>query len=272
MIGFFRTVYAAIDAFLDNDGTALAGYIAFSVLLGVFPFVILASNAATLLLGDAQGQDAVDLLFNSAPEHVAKTLEPVMQSVIAGSSGGVLTISALAALWFSSNAFEAIRTGFDRAYGKPSHGWLFGRLTSIFCVFFAVIVTLFLSVAIILGPILIAVVEANFAITVPPVTFVVRYTAGLIVFCIFLLFLHAVLPGNRLPIRKTLPGVAATALIWIVTATGFSAYLSFAPTYASTYGALAGVAITLIFFNITAMSVLFGAELNVALNKRKGQG
>ena len=272
MIGGFRTLYRAVDSFLDNDGMALAGYVAFSVLLGLFPFAILASNVATLFLGDAQGQSAIDLLFRSTPDHVAKTLEPVMRSVIAGSSGGVLTLSALAALWFSSNAFEALRTGFDRAYGLPGRKWYLGRLTSILCVFFSVFVTLFLGVAIIFGPILIELVETRLNLTVPPVIFAVRYSAGLFVFVIFLTFLHKVLPRRSLPLAKLLPGVLATTLIWIVIASGFSAYLAYAPSYASTYGALAGVAITLIFFNITAISVLFGAELNVALDGRKGQG
>ncbi len=261
-------VARAIRAFLDDDGTALAGHIAFSTLLGVFPFIILASNIAALILGPDRGQTAIDQLFIYAPEHVAKTIEPVLQGVIAGSGGGVLTLSALAALWFSSNAFEALRTGFDRSYRGQSHSWYVGRLISILCVVCSAFVALVLGVTIILGPLLIDVVEANLNIDIPGITGLLRYATGLFVFVMFLLFLHRVLPKHGLRFRQLLPGVLTTTFIWLVAATVFSIYLRYSPTYVSTYGALAGVVITLMFFYITALSVLFGASLNAVLRGR----
>ena len=271
MTAIFRIVWDAAASFADDDGSALAGHIAFSTLLGLFPFVILASNIAALVLGEDRGAEAIDQLFLYAPEHIAKTLEPVLRGVLQGSSGSLLTLSAMIAVWFSSNAFEALRTGFDRAYGGSSHGWFAGRIRSIFSVFIAVIVALVLSVTIILGPLLINVLEATLAIELPWVTVLVRYGAGLTVFGIFLLFLHRTLPGHGLRIGALVPGVVVSALIWVVAATGFSIYLAYTPTYASTYGALAGVVITLMFFYITAMAVLFGAELNAVLERqRKG--
>ena len=65
------------------------------------------------------------------------------------------------------------------------------------------------------------------------------------------------------------PGVLTTAGIWLVAATGFSIYLGYTPTYATTYGTLAGVVITLVFFYITGMAIIFGAEVNAVLNRRR---
>ena len=46
---------------------------------------------------------------------------------------------------------------------------------------------------------------------------------------------------------------------------GFSVYLAYAPDYAVTYGAFAGVIVTLLFFYLTGAAVIFGAEVNAAL-------
>jgi len=58
-------------------------------------------------------------------------------------------------------------------------------------------------------------------------------------------------------------------LIWIVAATGLSIYLAYAPSYTVTYGTLAGVIVTLLFFYLTGVALIFGAEVNAAVNERR---
>lgn len=261
----------AVYAFSEDDGNALAGHVAFSTLMGIFPFVILASNVGAILFGVNRGAEAVDQLFTYAPEHVARTLEPVLRGVLEGSGGGVLTLSALAALWFSSNAFEALRTGFDRAYQGARYAWWTGRLISLLCVVVTIIVSLVLGGTIVLAPLIFSIVESRLDILVPPGAGVARYVLGTAVFIVYMLFLHRILPRHKARVSELLPGVVATSVIWIFAASAFSVYIGLTPSYSSTYGALAGVAITLMFFYITAISVLFGAALNaVLLGRQKG--
>ncbi len=266
MIKAIAVLYEAFWEFKQDDGPALAGYIAFSGLLGVFPFIILTTNVAALALGAGQSQQAVDALFEYAPPHVAQTLEPVLLDVLRGASGGLLTISALAAIWFSSNAFEAIRTSFDRAYNvdRP-RGWLKGRLISIACVFFGTFASILLGFLIVLGPLVIQIVEGFFGLTIPFIAEVGRYFFGLLVFVSFVTMLHFVLPRHRIPFRRLWIGVIVSTLIWLAAATGFSIYLGYTPTYVSTYGTLAGVMITLVFLYITGMAIIYGAEVNAVL-------
>lgn len=266
MIKWLRLAVRAYDSFQDDDGMALAGHMAFSALLGLFPFVILVSNIAAVAIGPDLSQEAIDALFIYAPDHVAQTLEPVLRDVLKGAGGSLLTVSALAALWFSSNAVEAVRTGFDRAYNaKKRHHWLVGRLISVCAVLLGLIVSITLGVVIVLGPLLLSVAESWLNIKISAATVLLRYGIGLTVFVLYLLFLHSVLPRHRLPVRKLWPGVLVSTIIWLTAATGFSIYLGYTPTYASTYGTLAGVVITLVFFYITGMAFIFGAEVNAVL-------
>ena len=267
MIRFFRLLVQAYSAFERDDGVALAGYIAYSALLGFFPFLILAANLGTLFVGQGESDAMVEALFEFAPTHVAQTLESVLRDVLEGVSGGLLTVSALAALYFSSNAIEAIRLAFDRAYdGVERRRFVHRRLVAMACVLVGIAVAMVLGVTIVFGPLLIQLVEAWVGSPVPQATEVIRLCLGVLVFILYLMLLHRALPARSLPIRSLWPGVLLSTFIWLAAAGGFSFYLSQFNTYASTYGTLAGVVITLMFFYISGLAVIFGAEVNAVLN------
>jgi membrane protein len=53
--------------------------------------------------------------------------------------------------------------------------------------------------------------------------------------------------------------------MWTLGAVAFSVYLSYAPSYTVTYGAFAGVIVTLLFFYLTGAAIIIGAEVNATL-------
>lgn len=268
MMAAARILLRAYRAFVEDDGTAIAAYIAFSALLGLFPFLILAANLGALFVGPREAEQLIEALFTYAPPHVAQTLEPVVADVLAGADGGLLTISALAALWFSSNAIEALRTAFERAYDiSCPWGFATGRAIAFACVAVGVMVAIILSVTIVFGPLLIQTIESFAGIDLPGVLGPLRIALGLTVFTSYLFILHRILPRHGLSARALLPGVLLTTVIWIAAATAFSIYLGYTPTYATTYGALAGVVISLMFFYITGLAIIFGAEVNAVMAK-----
>jgi membrane protein len=76
-----------------------------------------------------------------------------------------------------------------------------------------------------------------------------------------------VLPARSLGARRLWPGVLVTTFLWMAAAWAFSVYLSATPTYTVTYGTLAGVIITLMFFYLTGAVIIFGAEVNAAMHR-----
>jgi membrane protein len=89
-----------------------------------------------------------------------------------------------------------------------------------------------------------------------------RYALGALVLALGLMGLHRWLPSHRLPLRALLPGVLLTLALWLVGASLFSLYLGTVADYSVTYGSLAGVAITLLFFYLTGTLFILGAEYN----------
>ena len=265
---FCRVIWVATDRFNRNDGSAMAGFIAFSGLLSLFPFLIFAATLTGIWVGSDRSDSIIEALFDIAPEHVALTLSPVVEDVLSRQSGEVLTLSALFAIWVASSAVEAFRIAFDRAYAVPDpRSFIENRALAILLVFIGAVVAALLGVSILFSPLILRFLQQVLMVPVPEITKYFTYGFGVLVFVVFLLMMHRMLPGRRVKGSRLWPGVVISTVLWVSAASGFSIYLSFTPTYTVTYGTLAGVIITLMFFYITGAAIIFGAEVNAALNQ-----
>ena len=65
------------------------------------------------------------------------------------------------------------------------------------------------------------------------------------------------------------PGAIVGVVAWIVASAGFFFYVSNFSSYSATYGAFAAVVILLVWLWLTNMVLLFGAELNAAIDLRR---
>ena len=265
---FLSALWVAFDRFNRNDGSPMAGYIAFSGILSIFPFLIFAATLTGILFGGDQSENIIESIFRIAPEDVAQTLEPVAIEVLNKQSGEVLTIAFIFALWVASSAVEAFRIAFDRAYAVPDpRGMIENRLLAILLVFIGAFVAALLGVSIVFSPLIVRFLEEVLLFRVPLIASYLTYIFGVLVFIGFLLVMHRVLPGRHVKTSRLWPGVIVTTILWVSAASAFSIYLSFTPTYTVTYGTLAGVIITLMFFYLTGLTIIFGAEVNAALNQ-----
>lgn len=261
-------LWEALMGFNRNDGSAMAGYIAFTGLLSLFPFLIFAATLIGIMVGDDQVDQIIDALFGIAPEHVAKTIEPVVKEVLNKQSSEVLTLSALFAVYVASNAIEALRYAFDRAYQVDDpRGIIANRFMAIGLVFIGAIVSALLGISILFSPILFSLFERYTGVPLPPSAGYISYGLGIVVFMGYLFMMHWALPGRKMRGTRMVPGVLVTTVIWIIAALGFSIYLSMTPTYTVTYGTLAGVIITLMFFYLTGATIIYGAEVNAAIDR-----
>ena len=146
--------------FVRDQGSVLSGNIAYSLMLAVFPFLIFATALTGFFVGPEGTSAVLGTLFEALPEHVARTIEPVLLEVIGQRRGGILTISALGAVWAASNAVESIRIGLDLAYdvGYRRHVAL-TRLIAIVVVIGGFAVFTLLAALIIFAPLVFQIVQ-----------------------------------------------------------------------------------------------------------------
>jgi membrane protein len=258
---------------MEDEGLELSGYIAFTAFVALFPFLIFLAALAGFLGDDDTASDFVAAMFEFMPDDVAETLAPAIYEVIESRRGGLLTFGIASTLWVSSSGIEALRAGLNRAYGVREERpmwWL--RLQSFAFVIVGALVIFFLSLAVILGPIVWRVLGPGAAdlLEVQLIWITVRYVVAAVLLWGALMMLHHWLPNTKQAFREVLPGVCATVVIWLAGASLFSWYLGNLADYSVVYGGLGGVTITLVFFYITAAIFIYGAELNAAWRRRAG--
>lgn len=258
----------AVWGFTANDGAAIAGYMAYTGLLSLFPFLIFTAELLGAVIGEAGVIPTMDFLFTVLPSHVAQTLEPAVREVLAARPPDVVSVYALIAIWIASNAFEALRTALDRAYGLVGERhFVVGRLISIMFTLGGVAAFIIISMFVIVAPTVRALAPDIPYVSIPlgMVSHWFLLGIGTVVMLVFLLVLHYILPAHR-PKGPLIPGVLVTAVLWIALASLFSVYFQYAPSYSVTYGTLAGVIVCLLFFYISGAIFIFGAEINAALD------
>ena len=266
---FAAIVIDAIGRFLADDGWPISSNIALAMLTSLFPFLIFVTALAGFFGSQDLSDEAARLLLGAWPAAVADPIAREIHNVLTTPRGGLLTFGAVLALYFSSSALEALRTGLNRAYDfTEARPWWLLRLQSIAFMAFASFALLALAFLVVLGPLIWSSVLA-FAPGLQPLQGLVtfgRLAVATIALGLTLLLAHLWLPAKRLRFLDVAPGVIMTFVCSVGFGEAFGIYLSeYARNYVSTYAGLASVMIALVFLYTVAAIFVFGGELNAAI-------
>ena len=99
-------------------------------------------------------------------------------------------------------------------------------------------------------------------------SFSTRYAIVLAVTTAQLFAYHIWLAAGRRTVWDVWPGVILSVLLWLLAASVYSRWLTFSD-YTRFYAGLTQLLSALIFFQVTAMIVILGAEFNRALSLAK---
>jgi membrane protein len=271
-----RLVKIAVDAFNQfnlDDGWAIASHIALSMLMALFPFLLVLTAVAGIFGSRELAEEAARLILEAWPEEVATPLAVQVQEVLDSARGGVLTLGMALALYFSSSGVEGLRVGLNRAYAVVDvRSWWVLRLEAIGYVLVGAVALLAFSFLVLLAPLLWGAL-IRYAPWLDPFSGVVtltRFAIAALILVIALVIVHLWLPAGRRRFREILPGVVATLVLWLIGGAVFGRYLAeFAFTYAFYYAGLASVMIVLVFLYLTSSIFIYGAELNAVIRRER---
>lgn len=251
------------------NGFMYAGNIAYLSLMTVFPFFILAAAIASIFGQSAEALRALDSFIYTLPPGVGEILRKPIHDVLAARTGWLLVLGGLVALWSVGSFVETIRDIFRRAYGvtftKPF--WHY-RLGSMAVIIGSVILAL---LAFLVQGLLVATEQFIYRLLpwareLAGWIGLSRLIPGLVMFGALYMLFYSVTPGKyRVKGCPRWPGAAFTTLWWVSATALLPLFLSKLSNYDLTYGSLAGVIVTLLFFWIVGLGISIGAHLNAAL-------
>jgi membrane protein len=271
-----RTLWQAIVRLYENSGVTLASAVAFSFIISLFPFCILIGSLAGVVGGRELAQQAVALMVETLPARVAETLEPEVDRVMGTSRFDLVTVSAGLALFFATGAIETLREALNTAYRVvETRRYPVCLAVSTLFVVISAISLLLLTAGLVVWPAISARLEPDWLarpeaawlrswLTSTWLSAGTRYLIAGAVIAVQLFAMHMWLAAGRRTLREVWPGVVLTVLLWVATAATFSTYLDL-NDYARFYGGLGQIMATLIFFWVSAVIVILGAELNRGL-------
>lgn len=263
-----QTLLQAIYRLYEHSGFSMAGAVAFSFVVSLFPFCIFLTGLAGLIGSPELASRAVNQLFEVLPQDVAEALAPQVISIMSTTRIDLLTVGGGIALFFATSAIETLRAALNGAYRvQETLPYLLCLLRSMLFVLILAVAMLVLTWAVIVGPAFAARFEPSLVKSMLEPTwlsFGLRYGLAAAVVAAQLFALHLWLVAGKRRIADVLPGVVLSTVLWIGAGALYSYYLEFSD-YSRFYAGLSQLMVALIFFQVTAVIILLGAELNRGL-------
>ncbi|AEH10866.1 MULTISPECIES: YihY/virulence factor BrkB family protein [Protofrankia] len=245
------------------------------------PPLLLAILGTIGYVGDAVGADAVDSvrqsLLNTAndlltPSVVDDVVRPTINEILTHGRPDVISIGFLLSLWTGSSAMATYVNTITIAYGQRRlRSAVRSRLLALRLYLAQVVSGVILLPALVLGPDLISeLLDADRHHLVDWLLTVLFWpVVALLSLTMLTSLYHLSLPSRR-PWRRALPGALLAMVVWNVGSYLLRLYLGTVIDHELIYGSVAAPVAALLFFYITALAVLLGAELNAAIDEHSG--
>jgi len=248
----------------------VAAGVAFFTLLAIFPLITACLSLYGLFADPSQIEGLLYSVNSVLPKEAWDILNGQITSVITAPNAGLglgIAIGLLIALWSAGAGIRAIMRAMNIAYGEKETRNMATFYTLASSMTLAVIIFVWVSLAVIIGvPAFLALMKlegltVGFSRTLP-------WLLLILVFAFSSGVLYRFGPSRR-PAKKrwVMPGIIFTTVTWLVQSFAFSKFIAAFGNYNAVYGSLSAVIILLIWFWLTAYTVIVGAELNAEMER-----
>ena len=260
-----------IKSFMDDNLLGRAAELGYYFLFALFPTLVSASTILGLAAKSAT-QIYVNLLHYLAmfvPPSAFNIVMETFNQTTAASSSGKLTFGLAAAVWAASVGFTAIQDSMNTVYKvkETRPYWKVRGAAIIITVVLSFIITLIL--ASLLGGDFLALLATHHLVQAQMVFTVVllaRIIGWIVAACLLALLFAVIYYFAPDRVNKKWhwfsPGALAGIVGWLVACVAFRIYLHYFNSYSVTYGSLGAVIILLLWFYISGVMLLLGAEIN----------
>jgi membrane protein len=248
----------------------LAAQLAFYFLLALFPALLF----LVALIGYVPIENALDELLATlgtvAPRELVALLRTQLAAIASGSQAGLLTLGIAGAVWSSSAAMVAIIDALNHAYDVDEwRPWWKRRLVAL-ALTIALAAFIIVSLALLLiGPE--AARRAAGWVGVAPMAVLLwsllRWPVMILLVVFGVNLVYYLAPNRYARWQWITPGAVLATALWIVSSFAFKFYVMNFGNYTATYGAIGGIIVTLLWFYVSGLAILIGAELNGVIQR-----
>ncbi|MCI3029134.1 MAG: YihY/virulence factor BrkB family protein [Desemzia incerta] len=240
-----------------------AGELAYFSLLSLFPILLVIANVIPLFPIDVNA--VLSYLESAVPPDIFSVIEPILIGYLSSSSGGVISIGLVTALWSASKAFNSLQNILNEVYAvKPRKNFILVRLVSLLVQLAIVSIVGVIIFAFVFGEIIVEFVEGLVNIDLGFIMQILqlRWLILLIVLLALFTAVYFLVPNHHLGIKYAVPGAIFATIGWLALSQGFSIYLQFAGGDAAANATFGVFIILMLWLYLAAMVLLLGGLVN----------
>ena len=269
--GWWDVIWRVVKRFGNDNVSLVAGGVALYVMLSVFPGLTALVSIYGLFASPAQLAQHMQAFAGVLPPGVWDIFNSQLQQLVHNSTGtlsAAAAVGTLMALWSARSAMSAMMTATNIAYGEREKRNL--------------IVQILLSIAFSVGAIFLFIVMVLLGIAIPAVLKILGTSPALqvladvlrfvLMWCVAVLGLAVIY--RYAPAREHARwrwvswGSIIAATLWLAASAAFGLYIKSFAGYGKTYGALGGVIALLMWFYISSIIAVIGAETNAEMERQ----
>ena len=260
---------------VDDDVLGLAAQLSYYFFLALFPAILFLLALASFFPLSNITDDVARSLGPFVSPQVLELIQEQMRRLANNENGGLLTFGVAGALWSSSAAVVSIVGALNRAYdieeGRP---WWKVRMVAIGLTLGVAAIVLMALMLVLVGPAFAdrlgqsigwgAPFEWAWLVLQWPLVFALVATG------IGLIYYFG--PDAEQDWVWITPGAIAATVLWLVISLLFKLYVANFTDYEGSYGTVGGVIVVLLWFYVSGIAILTGAELNAEIEHASPYG
>jgi membrane protein len=267
---------AAFERFQNDKMSDHAAALTYYSLMSLFPALLFGVAVLGVFGQESLITDTADYLKKAgAPSDTVDAVTSALESAQSQRSTAItaLVIGLALSLWSASGAFGAVGRALNRAWRvDEGRGFVRRKVNDLLWTLVVIVLVLITFVLIFLGGGLASDVLGLLGLgeTAADVWRIVRWPAA--VLSAMLVYAVVYYAAPNVEVRRfqwITPGAVFGVLSWILASGLFFVYVSNFSSYSATYGAFAAIVILLVWLWLTNLVLLFGAELNAAIDVRR---
>ena len=267
-----RRTYAEVMA--DNC-LGLAAQLAYYFFLALFP-ALLFLLAIISFVPIANLMDTITTtLARVAPSDVLGLIREQILKIAQDKDGGLLTLGMLGTIWSTSSGMTAIIDTLNQAYDiQEGRTWWKVRLTAVGLTVALAVFIVGSTVLVVAGPAIADKVAAWFHLgTAFALTWkIAQWPVVFALVSIGIAIIYYFAPDAEQDWMWITPGSILATALWLLISLGFRIYVTNFGSYTESYGAVGGVIVVMLWFYLSGLAILVGAELNAEIEHASPYG
>jgi membrane protein len=268
-------VTRTLKEFIADNGLGLAAQLAYYFFFSLFPALLVGIALASFFPLEHFLDRIVRTLGGVVPADVIAIIQEQITKISHGDSSGILTFGLVLALWSSSAAMMGMVDALNRAYDiEDSRAWWRIRLLALVLTLALAAFVLIAFALVLLGP-----TAADHVARMTGLGPVFAWTWKILQWPVILALValgtgivYYFAPDAEQEWVWVTPGSVLTTALWLLASLGFKYYVTNFGAYTETYGAIGGVMVLLLWFYISGLVMLLGAELNAEIEHASPYG